>query len=183
MSDPHPREPEHVLLFGDKRIPIRVYMRAYAHEFVDYLKANKHIFEPIVYTSGVPGYTELLLGILDPKREVFQHRLYQNACYVFEKKDEDILQLVKDVTRFKNTRDMKRAVLLDPNPLNFMLAPENGMPVIPYTAEVDSGKGPKDDYLLGMLEHIKELEKAEDARVYLREHYNVRQILKNARLL
>jgi hypothetical protein len=78
---------------------------------------------------------------------------------------------------------MKRAVLLDPNPLNFMLAPENGMPVIPYTAEVDSGKGPKDDYLLGMLEHIKELEKAEDARVYLREHYNVRQILKNARLL
>jgi len=183
MSDPHPREPEHVLHFGDKRIPIRVYMRAYAHEFLQFFKDNKHIYEPIVYTAGVPGYTELLLDILDPKREIFEHKLYQNACYVFEKKDEDIYQLVKDVSRFKATRDMRRCVLLDPNPLNFMLTPENGLPVIPYTAEIDSGKGPKDDYLLGMIEQIKDLEKSEDTRAYLRENYNVRQILKNARLL
>ena len=82
--------------------------------------------------------------------------------------------MIKDISRFKQPRDGRRSVLLDPNPLNFMLTPENGLPFIPYNAELHDGKGPKDEYLLGMIEHVKELEKAEDVRVYLREHYNVR---------
>jgi hypothetical protein len=55
----------------------------------------------------------MLLGLIDPKGEVFEHILYQGACHVFEKKDEDIFMMVKDITRFKN-RDPRHSLLLDP---------------------------------------------------------------------
>jgi TFIIF-interacting CTD phosphatase-like protein len=177
MSDPYPREPEHILHYGDKRMPIRVYMRDCWEDFMNFLKENKSTIEPIIYTSGIQGYTDLLLPLVDPTGTVFEHRLYQNACYTFEKKDEDIFYMIKDVARFKNTgRDLRRAVLVDPNPLNFMLTPENGLPALQYNAELDTkqeGKE-KDEYLKLLIEHIKELSGQEDVRKHLREHYNVR---------
>jgi hypothetical protein len=62
--------------------------------------------------------------------------LYQKACYIFEKKDEDLSMMIKDVSRFRN-RDIKKSILLDPKALNFLLTPENGLPCIEYTAEMD----------------------------------------------
>lgn len=52
MGDPNPREPEHTLLFGEKNFPIRVYMRDYYSEFLDFLKKNNDKIEVILYTSG-----------------------------------------------------------------------------------------------------------------------------------
>jgi TFIIF-interacting CTD phosphatase-like protein len=155
MSDPYPRTPDHILYYGDKRIPIRVYMRDYWQEFMEYLRKNKDKYEPILYTSGVPAYTQLLLGIVDPNREVFEKHLYQNACYIFEKKDEQIFYMLKDISRFTDKqgaasatgRDIKRAILLDPNPLNFMLAPDNGLPFLGFNAELSTGYGDKEEYL------------------------------------
>jgi TFIIF-interacting CTD phosphatase-like protein len=80
---------------------------------MQFLKDNKDKFEPIVYTSGVPEYANMLINIVDPKNEVFHHRLYQPACHIFEKKDEDIFMMVKDISRFHN-RDPKKCILLDP---------------------------------------------------------------------
>lgn len=120
------------------------------------------------------------MDIVDPKRDVFEHRLFQNACYTFEKKDEHIFYMLKDVSRFTDKpgtpqtgRDIKRSVLLDPNPLNFMLAPENGLPFLAFTAELHTGHGEKDEYLKGMQGHIDDLlvNGAEDVRPYLRESY------------
>ena len=48
--------------------------------------------------------------------------------------------LIKDISRFKN-RDIKRSVLLDPKPLNFLLNPENGLPCVEYNAELDTAEG------------------------------------------
>jgi hypothetical protein len=183
MADPCPRDPDYEIDYSEKRIPIKVYMRDYAQDFLKILKENKDKIEPIVYSSGLPNYTNMLLDLIDPKREIFENQLFQNACYIFEKRDEDIFYMLKDVSRFKGQRDMKRAVLLDPNPLNFMLTPENGLPCVPYNAELHTVGSEKDEYLIGMTEHILELSKQPDVRLYLREHYNVRQILKNSKLL
>ena len=136
MADPAAKDPEYKVHYGKTQIPIHVYLRDHIDEFLTFLKENKDKVETILYTSGVPAYTNLLLDKIDPKREVFQYCLYQNACYVFEKKDEDIYMMIKDVTRFRN-RDLRRTLLLDPKPLNFLLAPENGIPVIEYNAEMD----------------------------------------------
>ena len=79
---------------------------------MDFLKENDEFFEPVIYTSGLKPYTERILNILDPEREVFKYYLYQNACYIFEVKEENILFLIKDISRFSN-RNIKRSLLLD----------------------------------------------------------------------
>lgn len=91
---------------------------------------------------------------------------------------------MKDIARFK-TRDIKRSVLLDPKPLSFMMTPENGMPIIPYTSEYDSQTefGEKDNYLLTLIEEIQKLAKMDDVRPYLDSTYKLRQKLKSAKLV
>jgi TFIIF-interacting CTD phosphatase-like protein len=42
--------------------------------------------------------------------------------------------LIKDISQFRN-RNIERMVLIDPKPTNYMMTPENAIPVIPYTAE------------------------------------------------
>ena len=91
--------------------------------------------------------------------------------------------MIKDITRFKAVRDMKRSVLIDPNPLNFILSPENGLPFVGYNAELHTAGTDKDEYLIGMTDIIKEVEGQQDVRAYLKENYNIRQYLKNAKLM
>lgn len=112
---------------------------------------------------------------MDPDRTIFEHAFFQKACYLFEHREEEITVFVKDIARFK-TRDIKRSVLVDPKPLSFMVTPENGMPVIPYTAEYDSQTefNEKDGYLLTLIEEIKELMKMDDVRPYLDSTYKLR---------
>lgn len=174
MSDPNPRDPDFQIDYSDKRIPIKVYMRDCAWDFLKFLKDNKDKIEPIVYTSGIPAYANMLVDLIDPKREVFEHRLYQNACYLFEKRDEDIFYMIKDITRFKAVRDMSRSILIDPNPLNFILSPENGLPFVGYNAELHTSGSDKDEYLIGMSDIIKEVETQQDVRAYLKDNYNIR---------
>ena len=62
MADPNPRDPDFELDYSDKKIPIKVYLRDCAWDFLNFLKENKDKIEPIIYTSGVQGYTDLLLS-------------------------------------------------------------------------------------------------------------------------
>lgn len=70
--------------------------------------------------------------------------------------------MIKDISRFKK-RDIKRSILFDPKPLNFILTPENGLPCVGYSAELDI----KEDYLLTIIDEIKYLAELEDTRPYL----------------
>ena len=101
---------------------------------MQFLKDNEDYFDVVLYTSGLQQYTSHLLKIIDPKQEVFQHFLYLNACYTFEVKEENLLFLIKDISRFRN-RNIKRSILLDPKPSNYMMTPENCIPILEYTAE------------------------------------------------
>lgn len=74
--------------------------------------------------------------------------------------------------------------MFDPRPLNFILNPENGYPIVPYQAEYKHPiSGQKDEYLLGMIEDIENLKKMDDVRPYLSEQFKVRQTLKSAKLI
>jgi len=46
-------------------------MRDGWEEFMEFLKENRNKIEPIVYTSGVKEYADLMIGFLDPKKEIF----------------------------------------------------------------------------------------------------------------
>jgi hypothetical protein len=63
------------------------------------------------------------------------------------------------------------------------MAPENGLPVVPYDAEHNGYDGAKDEYLLSLIEELEDLRKAPDVRTVLEERYKIRQTLKNAKLI
>lgn len=140
IANPNAKDPEHEFFMEEIRQPVLVYMRDHWQEFVQYLKDNKDYIDPIIYTTGLAPYTQHLINIVDPKREVFNTFLFQNACYQFEVKNENILHMVKDISRFQNRR-IERSVMLDPNHLNFMMTPENGIPINSYTAEFKGEDG------------------------------------------
>jgi TFIIF-interacting CTD phosphatase-like protein len=175
MANPNSKTPEHEFFIQEVQQPVLVYERDHMHEFLDFLKRNKPNLEPIIYTTGEQVYSQKLLKIIDPDKQIFDHVFYRNACYLFEHREEDITIFVKDIARFK-TRDIKRCVLMDPRPLSFMMTPENGMPVIPYIAEFDSQTefNEKEDYLLTLMEEIEELMKMDDVRPYLDSTYKLR---------
>ena len=158
-------------------------MRDHWEDFMTYLKDNKDIIDPVVYTTALFPYTSRLVNILDPEREVFKTFLFQNACYIFEIKEENILYLIKDISRFRN-RDIRRSVLLDPRPINFMMTPENAIPVFEYTAEyADKGKDEKDPHLIAIMDDLNDIKDLEDVRPALHERFGVRQLLKNSKLI
>ena len=100
-------------------------MRPHASRFLHFLRQNLDKFEPIIYTSGVPEYSNQLIDILDPNGNIFEHRLFQNACYKLELKEDDLIHIIKNVRRFKN-RSLRRSVMVDTHPLTFLMAAENG---------------------------------------------------------
>lgn len=101
---------------------------------------------------------------------------------MFEIKEENILYLLKDVSRFRN-RDIRRTVLLDPKPINFMMAPENSIPIFEYNAEYEAQDDSKDMHLLSIMEELDDIKELEDVRPALKQKFNVRQILKNSKLI
>lgn len=62
-------------------------------------------------------------------------------------------------------------MLLDAKPTNYMMTPENAIPVQNYTAEVlytgDEEEGSKDPYLLELIDEIDEIKELEDIRPVL----------------
>ena len=134
ISNPASKEPEYQFFLEEIRQPVLVYMRDYWQEFFDYLKQNQDFYEPILYTNSLHPYMNRLLKIIDPNQQVVKTFLYQNACYILEIKEENVIHLIKDISQFRN-RNIERMVLIDPKPLNYMMTPENAIPVIPYTAE------------------------------------------------
>jgi TFIIF-interacting CTD phosphatase-like protein len=134
ISKPSGKDPEHELFIPEINQPCLVYMRDHWQDFMTFLKDNKDMIEPIVYTTSMAPYTNQMLNILDPEKEVFNTVLYQNACYLFEIENEEILHMIKDISRFRN-RDIRRCILLDTKPVNFMMTPENAVPAFAYTAE------------------------------------------------
>lgn len=147
---------------------------------MEYLKENSDWIDPIVFTTSQKTYTDELLKILDPNKELFQTLLYTNACYLFEIKEENIIYMIKDISRFRN-RDIRRSVLLDPRPINYMMTPENCIPCSEYNAEFDTQNS--DSTLLLMMDELEEIKDLEDVRPFLKEKYNIRQILKNSKLI
>lgn len=65
-----------------------------------------------------------------------------------------------------------------------MMTPENSIPVFEYTAEyLGVGKDAKDPHLLAIMEELDDIKDLEDVRPALAEKFNVRQLLKNSKLI
>jgi TFIIF-interacting CTD phosphatase-like protein len=102
-----------------------IYFRDHLEEFLNFLDEK---FEPILYTTGERIYIDKIMNTLDPNN-IFRHRLYQEDCHLFKNTKENVIEYLKDINQFTN-RNLKRKVLIEFSPLNFVLSPDNSKNIL-----------------------------------------------------
>ncbi|XP_055717899.1 CTD small phosphatase-like protein 2-A isoform X1 [Salvelinus fontinalis] len=112
--------------FQDNPYKVYVILRPYVKEFLEAM--TKH-FEMFVYTSAKKEYAEKILDILDPKRRLFRHRLYQQDCTCV------LGHYVKDLGVLE--RDLAKTVVLDNAPHTYPYHLMNVLPIKSWSGNDD----------------------------------------------
>ena len=76
IANPASKDPEYEFFQAEINQPVLVYMRDHWRQFLDYLKENDDLIEPIIYTSALQPYNKHIMNILDPHQEIFKTILY-----------------------------------------------------------------------------------------------------------
>ena len=193
-------DPNKTLFLEEARLNILYYERDFLHKFLDYIDKN---FEPILFTAARPLYADYIIKQFDPEDKIFRHRLYQNSCYMLEKKDEDIKEFVKDITQFfemvegnpqtdsevqrapsPNKRSARTSLILDTKPLNFILNPDNSIPCEPFTADYSyTDPNLKDTFLDQLIDDLEEFKEVDDVREMSREKFKIVDNLYSSKLV
>ena len=97
---------------------IEVYFRPHLKEFLD--EVSKY-FDLAIFTAASKGYADTILDFIDPNNELFQFRLYRDACIPIQQK-----LYIKDLRIIKNY-DPMNVILMDNSLYSFMNQPSNGM--------------------------------------------------------
>ncbi|CAI5709038.1 unnamed protein product [Hyaloperonospora brassicae] len=120
------RRPAHVAPYSDSFEIVlddgeraRVNKRPGLDRFLE--EAAKH-YDVYVFTAGLEAYGKPILDALDPKGTLFAGRFFRASCRPHKG------MFLKDL-RVVHGRDLSRVVLVDNNPVSFLLQPSNGIPV------------------------------------------------------
>lgn len=129
-----------------------------------FLNSVKHRYDIYVFTASLPVYSDAVLDYLDPKGDIFIKRFYRDSCQqvtngVFLKD----LQLIR--------KDLAKVVLVDNNPISFLLYPSNGIPVPSF---YDNMNDISLDALAKVLDNIDQLP---DIRPRLRKMFHLSDLL------
>lgn len=154
-----------------------IYVRDYFDEFMNYI--DEH-FEPILYSTGERTYVDKIMNEIDPNR-IFKHRLYQEDCHLYKNIESNMVEYLKDINLFTN-RSLKKKILLELSPLNFILSPDNIYQLDKFHPD-DFGKEEKDETLNYIIQILEILKNEEDVRQYLINNFNLRQMAINSKLL
>ena len=105
------------IIYQNKPHMINVLIRPFVYEFL--LKMSK-LYEIVIFTASVPQYANPLLNILD-KNKCITHRLFRQHCISLYG------LFIKDLRRIG--RDLKETILLDNNPISYLVNQDNGLPI------------------------------------------------------
>jgi Dullard-like phosphatase family protein len=141
------------IFYQNKPHMINVLIRPYVQEF---LKKMSNLYEIIIFTASVPQYANPLLDKLD-KNKYIHHRLYRQHCISLYG------LFIKDLRRIG--RDLKNTILLDNNPISYLLNQENGLPIKTWHSDK------KDQELIKIIPLLEYLAKIEinDVRQVIRK--------------
>ncbi|XP_028818398.1 CTD small phosphatase-like protein 3 [Denticeps clupeoides] len=137
--------------FQDHTYKAYMILRPYISEF---LQAMAKVFEMFVYTSAKKEYGEKIVDILDPKRKLFRHRLYQEDCSCV------LGHYVKDLSVLE--RDLKKTVILDNAPHTYPYHLMNMIPIKSWSGEEE------DRELQRLIPYLEKLAEADDVREVLK---------------
>ena len=102
-------------------------IRPHLKSSLDLIKNDYNI---VIYSSNHKEYVDQILDYLDPDKEYFNYRLYQNHCYKFSINNK--VYFTKDLNIFKGICDLKDIVVVDCSVLGFGFFLDNGIPIIPF---------------------------------------------------
>jgi len=121
-------------------------------------------YELIAFTAGLEEYSRAVLRAIDPSGTYFRHCLFRQHCAeVFPN------TVVKDL-RIIN-RCATRIVLVDNTLANFLLQPENGVPITSFFYDA------KDSALVMLLEFLKSLDGFGDVRLPIKATFQLPRLL------
>ena len=106
-----------------------------------FLNAIKPIYELISFTTETKEYSDMILNEIEKNKKYFDYNLNTEHLTLYGNK------FVKDITKLG--RDIKKVIIVDDDPDNFRLNPENGIQISPYL-----GDSTKDDTTLFELKRL-----------------------------
>ena len=129
-----------------KNYNIYVLKRPFLEQF---LQEMSYLYEIIVFTASISEYAEALVKLID-KNNVIKHILNRSHCLLYQG------SYIKDLKLIN--RDIKNLIIIDNNPISYMLNKENGIPILSWYGE------PKDNELIKLIPLLKYLAKVDDVR-------------------
>lgn len=142
------------MTFEAKPQTIYVLKRPYVDEFLE--KMSK-IYELVIFTASIPEYANPLLDQLDKRRRI-SHRLFREHCTASNS------FFIKDLK--KVGRDLKNTIIIDNNPVSYVLNKDNGIPILTW----HSCK--TDNELIKLIPLLEYLAKVDDVREAIKKVIN-----------
>lgn len=140
--------------FDNKLHTIHVLKRPYVDEFLE--KMSK-IFEIVIFTASIPEYANPLLNQLDTKK-LISYRLFREHCTPSNN------FFIKDLK--KVGRDLKDTILIDNNPVSYLLNKHNGIPILTWHSSKT------DTELIKLVPFLEYLSKVDDVRECIKKVIN-----------
>lgn len=141
------------IIYQNKPHMINVLVRPFVYEFL--LKMSK-FYEIVIFTASVPQYANPLLNILD-KNKCITHRLFRQHCISLYG------LFIKDLRRIG--RDLKDTILLDNNPISYLVNQDNGLPIKTWHSNKNDQELIK---IIPLLEYLAKIE-VNDVREILKK--------------
>lgn len=137
-----------------------VYKRPGLDRFLE--EAAKH-FDLYVFTAGLEAYGKPILDELDPKGTLFAGRFFRESCAMRKG------MFLKDLSVVR--RDLSRVILVDNNPVSFLMQPSNGIPVPSFYDDAN------DRTLDSLTKVLMSLREADDVRPRLHQLFRLADLL------
>ncbi|KRY81206.1 CTD small phosphatase-like protein 2 [Trichinella pseudospiralis] len=114
---------------AQQRLPSGKCFAAIRPHCITLLKNIRPLCNIMMFSVGTESYVKDVLTLIDPNGEYFDKILSKNSCT-------NVYGLwAKDLA--KTGTDLKRTVLIDDRQQSFLLQPNNGIPIRPWTGQED----------------------------------------------
>lgn len=90
---------------------------------MQFLDRSSSMFNLVLYTAGEKDYAIEVLKELDPTGKLFCGHLFRSSCV----QNPATGEYLKDLKRIAPPVNLKRCVLVDNNPISFLMQPDNGI--------------------------------------------------------
>ncbi|KAF4321043.1 hypothetical protein BBO99_00000789 [Phytophthora kernoviae] len=117
----------------------------------------------IVMDDGLEAYGKPILDALDPKGNLLAGRFFRESCQ--QRKG----MFLKDLSVVRN--DLSRVILVDNNPVSFLMQPSNGIPVPSFYDDTN------DRTLDSLTKVLASLHEVEDVRPRLHQLFRLADLL------